>query len=53
MNYIRVFLDSESEIKLKNEENLMKTITEMYAACINAAYNEKKVTEYSFTEKLI
>ena len=37
MNYIKVFLNSESEIKLKNEENLMNTVTEIYTACINAA----------------
>ena len=37
MNYIKVFLNSESEIKLKNEEDLMNTIIEVYAARINAA----------------
>ena len=37
MNYIEVFLNSESEIKLKNEENLMNTVTEVYTVCINAA----------------
>ena len=36
MNYIRVFLNSESEIKLKNKEDLMNTVTEVYTVCINA-----------------
>ena len=53
MNYIRVFLNSESEIKLKNEEDLINTITEVYTACINAAQNEKRAAEHSFAEKLI
>ena len=37
MNYIRVFLDSESEIKLEDKEDLMNTVIEVYAVCINAA----------------
>ena len=37
MNYIRVFLNSESEIKLKNEKDLMNTVTKVYAVCINVA----------------
>ena len=46
MNYIRVFLNSESEIKLKEEkEKLMNTVTEVYTVCINAAHNEKKIAE--------
>ena len=46
MNYIRVFLNSESEIKLKEEEkDLMNTVADMYAVCINAAQNEKKTAE--------
>ena len=53
MNYIRVFLNSESEIKLKDKENLINTVAEMYAVCINAAYNKKKVMKYSSAEKLI
>ena len=47
INYIKVFLNSESEIKLKNKENLMNTVIEIYAVCINAAYNEKKAVKYS------
>ena len=37
MNYIRVFLNSESEIKLENEEDLMNTIIRVYMTCMNAA----------------
>ena len=38
MNYIEVSLNSESEIKLKEKkENLMNTVTDVYAACMNAA----------------
>ena len=38
MNYIKVFLNSKSEIKLKEEkEDLMNTITDVYAVCMNAA----------------
>ena len=38
MNYIKVFLNSESEIKLKEEKkDLMNTVTDVYAARINAA----------------
>ena len=46
MNYIRVFLNSESEIKLKEEEeDLMNTIADVYTVCMNAAYNEKRTAE--------
>ena len=46
MNYIRVSLNSESEIKLKEEkEDLMNTIAEMYIVCINTACNEKRAAE--------
>ena len=38
MNYIKVFLNSESEIKLKEEEkDLIDTVADVYAVCINAA----------------
>ena len=37
INYIRVFLNSELKIKLKNEEDLMNTVMKVYTACINAA----------------
>ena len=37
MNYIGVFLNSELKIKLENEEDLMNTVTEVYAAHMNAA----------------
>ena len=37
MNYIKVFLNSESEIELENKEDLMNTVTEVYAVCINTA----------------
>ena len=53
MNYIRVFLNSESEIKLKDKEDLMNTVIKVYAVCINAAQNEKKAIGYSSAEKLI
>ena len=53
MNYIKVFLNSELKIKLKNEKNLINTVTEIYTVCINAVYNEKKVMRYSSAEKLI
>ena len=46
MNYIEVFLNSESEIKLKEEkEDLMNTVADVYAVCINAVYNEKETAE--------
>ena len=35
MNYIKVFLNSKSEIELENKEDLMNTITEVYAAHMN------------------
>ena len=38
INYIDVFLNSGSEIKLKNEKGLMNTVTEMYTVHMNAAY---------------
>ena len=54
MNYIRVSLNSESEIELKEEkEDLMNTVADVYTACINAAYNEKEAVEQSSVEKLI
>ena len=54
MNYIRVFLNSESEIKLKEEEkDLMNTVADVYTVCMNAAQNEKKTAEQSSAEKLI
>ena len=38
MNYIRVFLNSESKIELKEEEeDLMNTVAGVYAVCMNAA----------------
>ena len=38
INYIKVFLDFESEIKLKEEKkDLMNTVTDVYTVCINAA----------------
>ena len=38
MNYIRVFLNSESEIKLKEEKkDLINTVIDVYTVCINAA----------------
>ena len=37
MNYIKVFLNSESEIKLKDEEDLINTVIKVYTAHINAA----------------
>ena len=46
INYIKVFLNSESEIKLKEEKkDLMNTVTDVYAVCINAAQNEKRAAE--------
>ena len=46
MNYIKVFLNSESEIKLKKEKkDLIDTVTDVYTVCMNAAYNEKKTVE--------
>ena len=46
MNYIEVSLNSESEIKLKEEKkDLMNTVVDVYAVCMNAAYNEKKAAE--------
>ena len=53
MNYIKVSLNSELEIKLENKEDLINTITEVYTVCINAAQNEKRAAEQSFAEKLI
>ena len=54
MNYIEVFLNSESEIKLKEKKkDLMNTIIDVYAVCMNAAHNEKEAAEYSSAEKLI
>ena len=35
MNYIKVFLNSESEIKLENKEDLINTVVKVYAACTN------------------
>ena len=38
MNYIKVFLNFKSEIKLKEEEeNLMNTVADIYTVCMNAA----------------
>ena len=54
MNYIEVSLNSESEIKLKEEKKeLMNTVTDVYTVCMNATYNEKKIAEQSSAEKLI
>ena len=54
MNYIRVFLNSESEIKLKEEKkDLMNTVIDVYTVCINAAQNKKRTAEQSSAEKLI
>ena len=54
MNYIEVFLNFESEIKLKKEEeDLMNTVADVYTVCINVVCNEKKTVEQSSTEKLI
>ena len=53
MNYIRVFLNSELEIKLKNKKDLINTVTEVYTVCINTAYNEKRAVEYSSVKKSI
>ena len=49
MNYINVFSDSESEIKLKNEKELRNIIIEAYTAHINAVYT---AVRHSFAEKL-
>ena len=54
MNYIKVSLNSESEIKLKEEKkNLINTVADVYTVCINAAQNEKKTAEQPSAEKLI
>ena len=45
MNYIRVFLNSESEIKLKEKEDLMNTVIDVYIVYMNAVYNEKEAAE--------
>ena len=37
MNYIKVFLNSESEIELEKKEDLMNTVAEVYIACMNVA----------------
>ena len=37
MNYIRVSLNSESEIELEDEEDLMNTVIKVYTVCMNAA----------------
>ena len=38
INYIDVFLNLRSEIKLKNREELMNTVTEIYTVCVSASY---------------
>ena len=53
MNYIEVFLNFESEIKLEDKEDLMNTVMRVYAARMNAAQNEKKTAEQPSAEKLI
>ena len=53
MNYIRVFLNFKSEIKLKEEEGLMNTVIDVYAVCTNVTYNEKKIAEWPSIKKLI
>ena len=53
MNYIKVFLNSESEIELEDKEDLMNTVTEVYIIYINVTQNEKKTAEQSSAEKLI
>ena len=53
MNYIKVSLNSESEIKLEDKEDLINTVIKVYTVCINAAQNEKEAAGQSFTEKLI
>ena len=54
MNYIRVFLNFKSEIKLKEEKkDLMNTVIDIYTVCINAAYNEKRAAGQPSAEKLI
>ena len=45
MNYIKVSLNSESEIKLKEKKDLMNTVTDIYTVCMNAACNEKRAVE--------
>ena len=46
MNYIKVFLNFKSKIKLKEEKkDLMNTVTDVYTVCINAACNEKRTAE--------
>ena len=40
MNYIDVFSDSGSEIKLKNKKELRNTITEVYIISTNAAHTK-------------
>ena len=37
MNYIEVSLNSELKIELEDEEDLMNTVAEVYAACMNVA----------------
>ena len=37
MNYIEVSLNFKSEIKLKDEEDLINTVIRVYAVCMNAA----------------
>ena len=54
MNYIRVSLNSESEIKLKEKKkDLINTVTDIYTVCMNAVYNEKEAVKYSSAKKLI
>ena len=38
INYINVFSDSESEIKLKNKRELRNNVTEVYTVYINTVY---------------
>ena len=46
MNYIKVSLNSESEIKLKEEKkDLMNTVINVYAVCMNVAQNKKRAAE--------
>ena len=47
MNYLRLFLNLESENKLENREELINIITEVYTAHINSAY---MTAEYSSAE---
>ena len=37
MNYIKVFLNFKLEIELKDKEDLIDTVTEVYTVYINAA----------------